>query len=69
MKEIDINRESPRKALDANATCVDILLSTEKFTLQVNDNGYGVQNLTKVAQRHGEFKMNSISFFNKVSCN
>jgi DNA mismatch repair protein MLH3 len=43
------------KAIDANSTSIDVLIDTEKFSLQVNDNGYGIQNMCKIGQRHGEF--------------
>lgn len=32
------------------------MVDAEKFSLQVNDNGYGIQNLHKIGQRHGELK-------------
>lgn len=43
-------------ALDAKATNIDIFLDIEKFSLQVNDDGVGIQNLSIIAQRHGEFE-------------
>lgn len=46
------------KALDAKATNIDIFLDIEKFSLQVNDDGSGIQNLNRIGQRHGEFKIN-----------
>jgi hypothetical protein len=42
------------EAIDANATSIEILIDAEKFSLQVNDNGYGIQNLHKIGQRHGK---------------
>lgn len=43
-------------ALDAKAANIDIFLDIEKFSLQVNDDGVGIQNLSRIAQRHGEFE-------------
>lgn len=48
------------KALDAKATNIDIFLDIEKFSLQVNDDGSGIQNLGRIGQRHGEFKINFV---------
>lgn len=42
-------------AVDAQATRIDIFIDIEKFTLQVNDNGFGILNMNKIGQRHGEF--------------
>ncbi|KAL9559961.1 hypothetical protein MBANPS3_000181 [Mucor bainieri] len=48
-------------ALDAKATNIDILLDIEKFSLQVNDDGVGIQNLNRIGQRHVTSKCHTLS--------
>lgn len=50
---IDLTTTDKYVAIDANATNIEILIDADKFSLQVNDNGYGIQNLHKIGKRHG----------------
>ncbi|KAI8975742.1 hypothetical protein BDF20DRAFT_1002163 [Mycotypha africana] len=54
-------RELICNAIDANATNIDISLDVEKFTVQVNDNGHGILDLSKIGQRHTSSKCHTLS--------
>ncbi|GAA5812564.1 hypothetical protein MFLAVUS_006021 [Mucor flavus] len=53
-------KELVNNAVDSNATKIDILLDVEKFSLQVNDNGDGIQNISKIGQRHVTSKCHTL---------
>ncbi|KAI7903915.1 uncharacterized protein BX663DRAFT_505679 [Cokeromyces recurvatus] len=59
-------KELIHNALDANATNIDIHIDIEKFSLQVNDNGYGIQNMDKIGQRHVTSKCHALSDINQL---
>ncbi|KAI9482923.1 MAG: hypothetical protein EXX96DRAFT_556133 [Benjaminiella poitrasii] len=59
-------KELIHNALDANATNIDIFIDTDKFSLQVNDNGCGIQELSKIGQRHVTSKCHTISDMNQL---
>ncbi|KAI8638060.1 hypothetical protein BD408DRAFT_447080 [Parasitella parasitica] len=54
-------KELIHNALDAKAENIDIFLDIEKFTVQVNDDGFGIQNLNRIGQRHVTSKCHSLS--------
>lgn len=54
-------KELIQNALDAKATNIDIFLDIEKFSLQVNDDGSGIQNLGRIGQRHVTSKCHTLS--------
>ncbi|KAL0135569.1 hypothetical protein V8B55DRAFT_1548463 [Mucor lusitanicus] len=54
-------KELIENALDAKATNIDIFLDIEKFSLQVNDDGVGIQNLSRIGQRHVTSKCHTLS--------
>ncbi|KAL7312159.1 hypothetical protein PS15m_007956 [Mucor circinelloides] len=54
-------KELIQNALDAKATNIDIFVDIEKFSLQVNDDGIGIQNLNRIGQRHVTSKCHTLS--------
>ncbi|GAA5802165.1 hypothetical protein HPULCUR_007626 [Helicostylum pulchrum] len=53
-------KELVNNAVDSNATNIDILIDIEKFSLQVIDNGDGIQNISKIGQRHVTSKCHTL---------
>ncbi|GAN00873.1 mismatch repair-related protein [Mucor ambiguus] len=53
-------KELIENALDAKAANIDIFLDIEKFSLQVNDDGVGIQNLNRIGQRHVTSKCHTL---------
>ncbi|KAG2233560.1 hypothetical protein INT48_007162 [Thamnidium elegans] len=53
-------KELINNAVDSNATNIEILIDIEKFSLQVKDNGNGIQNLSKIGQRHVTSKCHTL---------
>ncbi|KAI9355531.1 hypothetical protein BD770DRAFT_391157 [Pilaira anomala] len=54
-------KELIHNAIDANATNIEISIDIEKFSLQVEDNGEGIQNMCKIGQRHVTSKCHTLS--------
>lgn len=46
--------EKKFKAIDAEASSIRVSVDTEKFSIQVNDNGIGIENMSQLGRRHGE---------------
>ncbi|KAK4511738.1 uncharacterized protein ATC70_007282 [Mucor velutinosus] len=54
-------KELIENALDAKANNIEIFLDIEKFSLQVNDDGIGIQDLSRIGQRHVTSKCHTLS--------
>ncbi|KAI9244767.1 histidine kinase-like ATPase [Sporodiniella umbellata] len=58
--------ELVQNALDAHASKVDVMIDVDKFSVQVDDNGTGIQNLADIGQRYASSKCHSLQDLHQV---
>ncbi|KAG1469911.1 hypothetical protein G6F56_002982 [Rhizopus delemar] len=55
-----------RTSIDAQADKIDVIIDLEKFNVQVNDNGTGIQNLSRIGQRYATSKCHSLQDLHQI---
>ena len=49
--------EKSFKAIDAEASSIHVSVDTVKFSIQVSDNGIGIENMSQLGRRYGEVEI------------
>ncbi|ORE05686.1 hypothetical protein BCV72DRAFT_229375 [Rhizopus microsporus var. microsporus] len=53
-------KELVQNAIDAEASSIHVSVDTEKFSIQVSDNGIGIENMSQLGRRHVSSKCHSL---------
>ncbi|CEG75986.1 hypothetical protein RMATCC62417_10947 [Rhizopus microsporus] len=53
-------KELVQNAIDAEASSIHVSVDTERFSIQVSDNGIGIENMSQLGRRHVSSKCHSL---------
>ncbi|RCH91028.1 DNA mismatch repair protein, partial [Rhizopus azygosporus] len=54
-------KELVQNAIDAEASSIHVSVDTVKFSIQVSDNGIGIENMSQLGRRYGEVEIELLS--------